>query len=89
MLGHKSLKSAEICINIGYFLFEAGANDQFTVCVVEKSEEIKGLLEVGFEYVCQKDVLIFLKEKKMVAKLSISSRRRLLKSDWGGVSSLI
>jgi len=32
---------------------------QFTVKVAEKPEEVKGLLEVGFEYVCPKDNLIF------------------------------
>ncbi len=32
--------------------------------VTEKSEEIKTLLEVGFEYVCQKDSLIFLRKRK-------------------------
>jgi len=63
-LGHKSLKSTEIYINIEHTLFEAGANEQFTVRVVEKPEEIKELLEVGFEYVCQKDMLIFLRKRK-------------------------
>jgi len=53
-LGHKSLKSTEIYINIEHTLFEAGANDQFTVRIAQKPEEIKELLEVGFEYVCQK-----------------------------------
>jgi len=45
-------------------LFEAGANDEFTVKVAEKPEEIKALLEVGFEYVLQKDNLIFLRKRK-------------------------
>jgi integrase/predicted RNA-binding Zn-ribbon protein involved in translation (DUF1610 family) len=64
LLGHKSLKSTEIYINIEHTLFEAGANDQFTVRIVEKPEEIKELLEAGFEYVCQKDTLIFLRKRK-------------------------
>jgi len=62
-LGHKSLKSTEIYINIEHTLFEAGANDQFTVRIAEKPEEIKELLEAGFEYVCQKDSLIFLRKR--------------------------
>ena len=62
--GHKSLKSTEIYINIEHTLFEAGAKDQFTVSIAEKPEEIKELLEVGFEYVCQKDTLIFLRKRK-------------------------
>lgn len=63
-LGHKSIKSTEIYINIEHTLFEAGANDQFTVRIAETPEEIKELLEVGFEYVCQKDTLIFLRKRK-------------------------
>jgi integrase len=63
-LGHKSIKSTEIYINIEHTLFEAGANDQFTVRIAEKPEEIKEFLETGFEYVCQKDNLIFLRKRK-------------------------
>jgi hypothetical protein len=62
-LGHKSLKSIEICINIEQTLFEA-SDDAFTVKVAEKPEEVKSLLEIGFEYVCQKDNLIFLRKCK-------------------------
>jgi hypothetical protein len=32
--------------------------------VVEKPEEVKSLLELGFEYVYQKDTLIFLRKRK-------------------------
>jgi integrase len=63
-LGHKKLETTEIYINIEHTLFEAGANDEFTVKVAEKPEEIKQLLEVGFEYVLQKDNLIFLRKRK-------------------------
>ena len=63
-LGHESLKSTEIYINIEHTLFEAGADDALTVRVVKKPEEVKSLLEVGFEYVCQKDRLIFLRKRK-------------------------
>jgi len=64
MLGHKSLKSTEIYVNIEHTLFQAGPNDEFTVRIVENPQEIKELLEVGFEYVCQKDNLIFLRKRK-------------------------
>jgi integrase len=63
-LGHKKLTSTEIYINIEHTLFEAGANDEFTVKVAEKPEEIKTLLELGFEYVLQKDNLIFLRKRR-------------------------
>jgi hypothetical protein len=62
-LGHKSLKSTEIYINIERTVFEP-SSDEFTVRVVDKAEEVKTLLEVGFEYVCQKDNLIFLRKRK-------------------------
>jgi len=51
------LKNTEIYINIERTIFEP-ASDEFTVRVTDKPEEGKSLLEVGFEYVCQKDELI-------------------------------
>jgi hypothetical protein len=63
-LGHKSLKSTETYMNIEHTLFEAGVNDQSTIESRKKPEEIKELLEAGFEYVCQKDTLIFLRKRK-------------------------
>jgi len=39
-------------------------SDEFTVKVVSKSEEIKTLLGIGFEYVCEKDDLVFLRKRK-------------------------
>jgi uncharacterized protein YfcZ (UPF0381/DUF406 family) len=39
-------------------------SDEFAVKVAEKPEEVKVLLEVGFEYVCQKEGLIFLRKRK-------------------------
>ncbi len=63
-LGHKSIKSTEIYITIERTIFEPSSSDEFTVRVVSKPEEIKDLLEVGFEYVCQKDELVFLRKRK-------------------------
>jgi len=34
------------------------------VKAVSKPDEIQGLLEVGFEYVCQKDDLTFFRKRK-------------------------
>jgi hypothetical protein len=45
-------------------IFGNNGNDEFTVKVAEKSEEVKALLEAGFEYVCQKDNLIFLRKRR-------------------------
>ena len=62
-LGHKSLRSTEIYINIEQTIFEP-SSDEFTVKVVSNPEEVKALLEVGFEYVCQKDGLLYLRKRK-------------------------
>ena len=62
-LGHKSLASTEIYINIERTMFES-IGDEFTVKVAEKVDGIKTLLETGFEYVCQKDSLVFLRKRK-------------------------
>lgn len=62
-LGHKDLRSTDIYINIERRLFEP-SSDEFTVRITEKPEDVKSLLEVGFEYVCQKDNLIFLRKRK-------------------------
>jgi integrase/predicted RNA-binding Zn-ribbon protein involved in translation (DUF1610 family) len=64
-LGHKEIKNTMIYINIEHAIFGASSdNSEFTVRVTEKPEEIKALLEVGFEYVCSKDSLIFLRKRK-------------------------
>ena len=62
-LGHKDLRSTDIYINIERRLFEP-SSDEFTVRITEKPEDVKALLEVGFEYICQKDNLIFLRKRK-------------------------
>jgi integrase len=62
-LGHKSLKSTEIYINIEHTLFES-ASDEFIVKVVQKAEDVKRLLQVGFEWVGQKEDDIFLRKRK-------------------------
>jgi hypothetical protein len=56
-LGHKCLSNTEIYINIERTLFE-DQSDEFTAKVAEKTEDIKALLEAGFEYVCQKDSMV-------------------------------
>ena len=53
-LGHKSIVNTEIYINIANTIFES-KSDEFTVRVAEKPKDVKKYLEVGFEFVCQKD----------------------------------
>lgn len=39
-------------------------SDEFTVRVACKPEEIKQLLEVGFDFVCEKDELLYFGKRK-------------------------
>jgi hypothetical protein len=55
--------NTELYIYIEHTLFDS-RSDNFTVKVAQKPEEVKALLEIGFEYVCQKDNLIFLRKRK-------------------------
>jgi len=54
LLGHKSLKSTEIYINVEQAIFN-DADDEFHVKVAANLEEACKLLEVGFEYVTDMD----------------------------------
>jgi integrase/rubredoxin len=63
VLGHKNLKSTQVYINIEHALFQT-ESDEFHVKIAETPGEIKALLEVGFEYVCEKDGLMFFRKRK-------------------------
>lgn len=60
-LGHKTMKNTEIYITVEKAIF-GEYSDEFTV--TSKPEEIKALLETGFEYVCEKDGLMFFRKRK-------------------------
>jgi integrase len=62
-LGHKRISSTEIYITLERTIFESSSDD-YTVKVAKEPEEIKGLLEIGFEYVCEKEDLVFLRKRK-------------------------
>lgn len=63
-LGHKSLDSTLIYINIERAIFGAGDHSELHVKSAETPEEVKALLEVGFEYICEKDGLLFFRKRK-------------------------
>jgi len=63
-LGHRSLDSTLTYINIERALFNSGDNTEFHVKTAQTPEEIKALLEVGFEYICEKDGLMFFRKRK-------------------------
>ena len=62
-LGHKSLDTTLLYIQLEQALFKED-NEEFHVKVASDPEEIKALLEAGFEYVCNKDGLMFFRKRK-------------------------
>ena len=62
-LGHKTLKNTEIYITIEKTIF-GEYSDEFTVKTASKPEEVKALLEAGFDYVCERDGLMFFRKRK-------------------------
>lgn len=62
-LGHRTLDTTLLYIQLEKALFKADA-DEFTVKATKDPKEIEALLKVGFEYVCQKDGLIFFRKRK-------------------------
>jgi site-specific recombinase XerD len=63
LLGHRKIDSTMIYINLESALFYT-ENNEFHVKTAKTQEEIEGLLEVGFEYVCEKDNLIYFRKRK-------------------------
>lgn len=63
LLGHKNIRNTEIYINLEQAVFNS-VNDEFHVKTAERPEEIKALLEVGFEYVCENGGLAFFRKRK-------------------------
>jgi integrase len=62
-LGHRNIDSTLLYVQIADTIFKE-TMDEFTVKVAKTASEIKSLLEMGFEYVCEKDGLIFLGKRK-------------------------
>jgi len=58
------LDSTLIYINVERALFYEERPEAFHVKVAETPEEVKELLEVGFEHVCEKDGLLFFRKRK-------------------------
>ena len=62
-LGHHSLEMISRYIQIEKALFKNDAQN-FIVKATKDTEEMQSLLEVGFEYVCQKEGLMFFRRRK-------------------------
>jgi integrase len=63
LLGHKKLDTTLLYIQIEKNLFQSDSQDEFVVKVAKTPEEVKSLLEVGFDYVCEKDGLMFFRKR--------------------------
>lgn len=51
-------------INIEKTIYYEGGSEDFHVKIAKTPKEIKSYLEVGFEYVCEKDGLVFLRKRR-------------------------
>ena len=61
-LRHRKIDTTLLYVQLEKALFKE-MTDEFTVKASKTPKEIQNLLEVGFEYVCEKDGLMFLREK--------------------------
>jgi hypothetical protein len=64
LLGHASLDNTLLHIQVEQAIFGLNSDDEYTVQATNDKEEMKKLLSVGFEYVCQKDSPVFLRKRK-------------------------
>lgn len=62
-LGRKRIGTTLLYIQLAEVIFKE-STDEFKVRVANKPEEIMQLLEVGFEFVCQKDGLLYFRKRK-------------------------
>jgi hypothetical protein len=62
-LGHNKVETTLLYIQLAETIFKESTDD-FTVKIASKPEEIKALLEVGFEYICQKEDLYYFRKRK-------------------------
>jgi len=62
-LGHRNIETTMLYIQLEKALFK-NYNDGFMVKATSDQKEITELLEVGFEYACQKDNLLHFRKRK-------------------------
>jgi len=60
LLGHKKIESTLLYTQLAKF----EETDQFHVKTAKCKEEIQSLLEVGFEYICEKEDLMYFRKPK-------------------------
>ena len=62
-LGYKKIETTLLYIQLAEAIFQ-DTSEEFTARVTKTTEEITKLLEVGFEYVCEKDGLVYFRKRK-------------------------
>jgi hypothetical protein len=62
LLGHKRFDNTLLYVQIDKAL--PGESEEHIVKIARTAEEVKALLEAGFEYVFQKDGEVFLRKRK-------------------------
>ena len=62
-LEHNKIETTLLYIQLAETIFK-NLNDDFTVKIASTKDEIKALLEVGFEFVCKKDELLYFRKRK-------------------------
>jgi hypothetical protein len=63
VLGHRRIDTTLLYVQLEKALFKE-MTDEFTAKVAKTPKEIQELLEVGFEYVCEKNGLMFFRKRK-------------------------
>lgn len=63
-LGHAEVDNTLLYIQIEQALYGQSSDDEFVVYGTSDKEEIKKLLAVGFDYVCQKDDILYFRKRK-------------------------
>ena len=62
-LGHKKIETTLLYIQLADAIFKETI-DEFHVRVASKPDEIKQLLEAGFDFVCEKNELLYFRKRK-------------------------
>lgn len=62
-MGHRKIESTLLYVQLENALFQGDA-DNFTCRVARTPEEIKQLIEAGFDYVTQKDEIAYFRKRK-------------------------
>ena len=63
-LGHASLENTSLYIQVEQAIFGLSNDDEYDVTATNDKEDIKKLILVGLEYICQKDDILFFRKRK-------------------------